>query len=43
MNLPNILTLSRILLGVHFPGDTLAGALMGTSSVLFVATQMGLL
>jgi undecaprenyl-diphosphatase len=35
--------LSRILLGVHFPGDTLAGALMGTSSVLFVATQMGLL
>ena len=29
--------LSRILLGVHFPGDTLAGAVMGTSIALLSA------
>ena len=34
--------LSRILLGVHFPGDTLAGALMGSSIVLLVAEQFGI-
>lgn len=33
--------LSRVLLGVHFPGDTLAGALMGSGIVLFCATQLG--
>ncbi|TXS92454.1 phosphatase PAP2 family protein [Parahaliea aestuarii] len=34
--------LSRIVLGVHFPGDTLAGAFMGTSCVLLTATLLGL-
>ena len=33
--------LSRVILGVHFPGDTLAGALMGTGTVLICATQLG--
>ena len=33
--------LSRILLGVHFPGDTLAGALMGTSIALLSAELPG--
>ena len=35
--------LSRVLLGVHFPGDTLAGAIMGSSIAVFTATQFGLL
>jgi membrane-associated phospholipid phosphatase len=30
-------------LGVHFPGDTLAGAIMGSSIAVFTATQLGLL
>lgn len=34
--------LSRVLLGVHFPGDTLAGAIMGSSIVLFCASLVGL-
>lgn len=34
--------LSRVLLGVHFPGDTLAGALMGTTIALLAATHLGL-
>ena len=34
--------LSRILLGVHFPGDTLAGALMGAGIALIAAAQLGL-
>ena len=34
--------LSRILLGVHVPGDTLAGALMGSGIALLVAGQLGL-
>ncbi|MFV8818812.1 phosphatase PAP2 family protein [Haliea sp. E17] len=34
--------LSRILLGVHFPGDTLAGALMGSGIALITAAQLGL-
>ncbi|MFV0277845.1 MAG: phosphatase PAP2 family protein [Parahaliea sp.] len=34
--------LSRVVLGVHFPGDTLAGAFMGSSCVVFGAHLMGL-
>lgn len=33
--------LSRILLGVHFPGDTVAGALMGTGCALLCASFVG--
>ena len=33
--------LSRVLLGVHFPGDILAGALMGSAIALLVAAQLG--
>lgn len=33
--------LSRVLLGVHFPGDVLAGALMGSGIALFSAAQLG--
>lgn len=32
--------LSRVVLGVHYPGDTLAGALMGGSIALVVGTQV---
>jgi len=35
--------LSRVLLGVHFPGDTVAGAFMGSSTALFTASWLGLL
>ncbi|MEM1111946.1 MAG: phosphatase PAP2 family protein [Pseudomonadota bacterium] len=38
-----LVALSRVILGVHFPGDTLAGALMGTSCCLFIADMIGLL
>ncbi|MBN7798721.1 phosphatase PAP2 family protein [Parahaliea mediterranea] len=34
--------LSRVVLGVHFPGDTLAGATMGASCALLVASLLGL-
>ena len=34
--------LSRIMLGVHFPGDTVAGGVMGAGVVLFIGSQMGL-
>ena len=34
--------LSRVLLGVHFPGDTVAGAVMGSGIALFAAAQLGL-
>lgn len=34
--------LSRVLLGVHFPGDTVAGALMGSSIALSCAGLLGL-
>lgn len=34
--------ISRVVLGVHFPGDILAGALMGSSIVLFTAHQLGI-
>ena len=34
--------MSRILLGVHFPGDTLAGAMMGGGIALICAAQLGL-
>ncbi len=32
---------SRVLLGVHFPGDVLAGALMGSSIALACAALLG--
>lgn len=32
---------SRVLLGVHFPGDILAGALMGSGVALACATALG--
>ncbi len=35
--------LSRVVLGVHFPGDTLAGATMGSGIALFCAFQLGLI
>ncbi len=34
--------MSRVLLGVHFPGDTLAGAIMGSGSALLTAQFLGL-
>ncbi len=34
--------LSRVLLGVHFPGDTVAGALMGSGVALLSAAGLGL-
>lgn len=33
--------LSRVILGVHYPGDTLAGAIMGSGIALFMARQLG--
>lgn len=35
--------ISRVLLGVHFPGDILAGATLGTGLALISALQLGLL
>ncbi len=35
--------LSRVLLGVHFPGDTAAGALIGSAVALLSAARLGLL
>ena len=35
--------LSRVVLGVHFPGDILAGAVMGSSIALFCAAHLGML
>lgn len=32
--------MSRVMLGVHFPGDTLAGALLGSASTLLVHTWL---
>jgi undecaprenyl-diphosphatase len=34
---------SRVILGVHYPGDTLAGALIGATIAMLMATQLGLL
>ena len=35
--------LSRVLLGVHFPGDTVAGGAMGSAIAVLTAGQLGLL
>ncbi len=35
--------MSRVILGVHFPGDTVAGALMGSSIALATASYLGLI
>ena len=35
--------LSRVLLGVHFPGDTLAGAMMGSAVAVVTAGQLGMI
>ena len=35
--------LSRVLLGVHFPGDTVAGSLIGSAIAVLTAGQLGLL
>ena len=32
------IAMSRVILGVHFPSDTIAGALLGTSIAVFVVT-----
>ncbi|MCB1845501.1 MAG: phosphatase PAP2 family protein, partial [Halioglobus sp.] len=37
-----LVALSRVILGVHYPGDTLAGAVMGSGIALFTANQLGL-
>ena len=34
---------SRVILGVHFPGDTFAGAAMGSGIAVFSASQLGLI
>ena len=34
--------LSRVLLGAHFPGDTLAGAAIGSTIAFITATQLGI-
>ena len=34
--------LKRVLLGAHFPGDTIAGAIMGSAFAVLVASQLGL-
>ncbi|MGB1142487.1 MAG: phosphatase PAP2 family protein, partial [Halioglobus sp.] len=34
---------SRVALGVHYPGDTLAGALMGITVATCVYNQLGAL
>ena len=35
--------ISRVLLGVHFPGDTVAGALLGSSIAVLSAQQLGVI
>tara|TARA_R110000823_G_scaffold198080_1_gene329095 strand:- start:2762 stop:3289 length:528 start_codon:yes stop_codon:yes gene_type:complete len=34
--------LSRVILGVHYPGDTLAGAVMGSTIAILTATELGI-
>ena len=34
--------LSRVLWGAHFPGDTIASAMMGNANVMMVTSQLGL-
>ena len=36
-----MIAVSRVVLGVHYPGDTLAGALMGVGVVLMAAMLLG--
>ncbi|GHD34337.1 phosphatase PAP2 family protein [Halioglobus pacificus] len=38
----SLVALSRVVLGVHFPGDTVAGAVMGTSITLLTASLLGI-
>ena len=35
--------ISRVVLGVHFPGDTIAGALMGSGIALFTASLLNII
>ena len=35
--------MSRVILGVHFPGDTVAGAFMGSSIALATASYLDLI
>jgi undecaprenyl-diphosphatase len=35
--------LSRVILGVHYPGDVLAGAIVGSATAAFSASLLGLL
>jgi undecaprenyl-diphosphatase len=35
--------LSRVILGAHYPGDTLAGAAIGTSVTCWTAAQLGVM
>ncbi len=35
--------ISRVVLGVHFPGDTIAGGLMGSGIAILSANQLGIL
>lgn len=38
----SLVAMSRVILGVHFPGDTVAGALMGSTIALASAAWLGI-